>query len=332
MGGFTLPTTKVQLGGPLAGTQRSAGGGGGLGGMLGGSAGRTPTLGSASAPVSGPGVGAGAGAANTGAVGPGTFVNSAAANPALQNNMNAINQRAQQLQGQENRPNAALQGAQGLAQQRYGQLQGQENQVNPLLMEQVQNLRNRMSNDTTQQATDFANQNVRQQAGAAQRSLTEDLARRGMRGDSGVAAQLGGQISADAQRQMAGNAANIGLQRQANLDQLVLGGQGIMAAPGQQQLAQQQMTNSMIPEIGGLAGQQANYQLGQQGLTNQAYGLANTAAGQLAQNQVAQQGANIQGYEAQNAAAHNQNSDQLAQLMAIANLQRGVYQPSSYGY
>ncbi len=130
---------------------------------------------------------------------------------------------------------------------RIGTMQGREGQGDPNLQTQVDRLGNRMSSDTRQRAQDFAAQDINARARANQTMLKEQLARRGIRGDSGLAIESGQKIQETAQREAARSAAGIGLADETRQDALTLGGQQIMSAPGQYGLAREGMTNSLFP-------------------------------------------------------------------------------------
>jgi hypothetical protein len=153
----------------------------------------------------------------------------------------------------------------------------------PFLQEQVQNLRNRMSADTTGRAIDRATGSIADAAAASKAGMSTDLARRGV-ADTGIGDQQTGRIDAAAARAKAGASADISLGRERDLDRLVLGGSQIMGAPGQYNLAQnEQLTRALGQGIGG-AGEMER--VGQ--------GWANTAISQQRANQDANQTAMAQ--------------------------------------
>jgi hypothetical protein len=119
--------------------------------------------------------------------------------------------------------------------------------TDPNLQTQVDRLGQRLSSDTTQHAIQRASGAIRDQASGQQAALKTQMARRGISG-SGVGDQLAGNIDARSQRAQAGAASDISLGRERDLDALTLGGQGIMAAPGQYSM------NRDNQDLSGIAG------------------------------------------------------------------------------
>lgn len=244
--------------------ERPTGAGGGLGGglpRLGGGGGATrvsvgSTYGS-SAPPTSSGSGSGGSAPPIPAAPPAASTNIAAANPA----MSGILNQTQELTKMPVKEDS-------------------------LLEEQVGNLRERISSNPTQRAVGLMTGTVGDALAGAQQGLKENLARRGLLG-SGIEAQGMQGLQESAQRDIARGSAGIGLQREQDIDRLVLGGQGIMGAPGQFGLQQQSMRNQLLGQAGNLAGNIAQQQLGQQSLANQQWQAQLQA--QLAQQQMAQQ-------------------------------------------
>lgn len=172
----------------------------------------------------------------------------------------------------------------GSIKDRIGVMTQREGQVDPNLQTQVDRLGSRMSSDTRQRATDFAAQDINARARASQNALKENLARRGIRSDTGYAMERGGQIDDQARRENARSAAGIALADEGRLDNLTLGGQQIMAAPGQFGLQREQMTNSLLPaQLQGATANASNL-LADRNLNLQQYNAANNynlaAAGQ----------------------------------------------------
>ncbi len=146
--------------------------------------------------------------------------------------------------------------------------------IDPNLQTQVDRLGQRLSSDTTQHAIQRAGGAI-QDAGSAQHAaLKTNLARRGLGGE-GAGGQLGSNIDARTQRLQAGSASDISLGRERDLDALTLGGQGIMAAPGQFSMARDSQDMSGIAGGISAASTPAQLQLGQQNL-----GLQTWQAGQ----------------------------------------------------
>jgi len=123
----------------------------------------------------------------------------------------------------------------------------------PNLQKQIDRLEARLSTDTTGRAIDRAGSAITDAAAGRKSALRTEQARRGTLG-TGTGDQQSGQIDAAAARLQAGSAADISLGRESQLDALTLGGQGIMAAPGQLGLARDSQILSAIGQQGGLAG------------------------------------------------------------------------------
>lgn len=138
----------------------------------------------------------------------------------------------------------------------------------PLLMENVQNLRNRLSTDTTGRAIDRAGSKIADAAAGAKAGMRTNLARRGISG-TGAGEQQLEQVDQAAQRAQAGSAADISLGREHDLDALVLGGEGIMRAPGEMGLAKEGQILSTIGQGAGNAAQREQLAQGWAGVGNQ---------------------------------------------------------------
>lgn len=167
----------------------------------------------------------------------------------------------------------------------------------PRLEEQVGNLRERMSSDTTERAIQRA-QLANQTAAAGQkRGLSRMLSRNGITG--GAEAKLGMRIDDAAARRSAAQAADITQGAESRLDNLTLAGQSIMSAPAQ-------------------------YRLQQQGIANGLLGLGASTAGNVAQQNLAQQGLGLNQWQAYDSSqrgwasdARAAEADRLGQMMAI---------------
>jgi hypothetical protein len=137
----------------------------------------------------------------------------------------------------------------------------------------IDQYKQRLSNDPTQRAIDMATSQTRDTATGMAKELGSDLARRGI-SNSGAAAQyLTNKVYAPAQRQAAGQAAGITLGRQGQLDQLVLGGTGLMKAPQELGLQERQLGLQQMD-----LQQRADIARAQLGLQAQNQALANQAA------------------------------------------------------
>jgi len=137
--------------------------------------------------------------------------------------------------------------------------------ADPNLQAQIDAYKTRLSADTTGRAIDRAGSAISDAAAGAKSARNVELARRGVAG-GGVGDQQLGQIDQAAARAKAGSAAGISLGREAQLDALTLAGQGIMSAPGQYGLAQQQQLLGALGQGAGMAGQQENIAQGWAGV------------------------------------------------------------------
>lgn len=104
----------------------------------------------------------------------------------------------------------------------------------------IDQYKSRLSNDPTQRAIDQAGSAIRDQMAGLQAGGEAGAAAAGR--DAGFG---GGALAESGQRAMAGQSANITAQRQRDVDALVMGGQGIMGAPGQRQLSYAQLQNQL---------------------------------------------------------------------------------------
>ncbi len=118
----------------------------------------------------------------------------------------------------------------------------------PFVNEMIANYRRQMSTDNTEQAITGANMKVDEQLAGAQQRITEAGARSGDTGGTAAATQAAGETS---QRLKAGNAAQIKLQRQQDLDRLVGMGESILGLPGRRRL-------QYLQQAGSLAGSMAS--------------------------------------------------------------------------
>lgn len=184
--------------------------------------------------------------------------------------------------------NPGLDAALEAARKRAQQLQGQEGRPDPYQLESIQNLRDRMNTSNTQHAIDVAGGAIRANAAGAQAAQDEMMARRGL-GHSGIAVRGASGLDEAAQRAQAASATQLSLAEQQRLDQLALGGNSILQAPSQLGLAQQGLTNSALGlQLQG-AGALANQGLAQQGLGLNQWQASQNAAVQQQQLQQQQQ-------------------------------------------
>lgn len=119
-----------------------------------------------------------------------------------------------------------------------------EGAVDPNLQTQINRLGDRLSTDTTERAVDRATSRARDAAAGMQGALDERFARSGGAG-GGVEGRGRTQISDAAARAQAKAAADIEMGELARKDALVLGGQHIMAAPGQERLIREGATDKL---------------------------------------------------------------------------------------
>lgn len=113
-------------------------------------------------------------------------------------------------------------------------------QTSPELQWLQEQYRQRLGQDPTQRAMDMATSQTRDITSGLQNELSGNLARRGMIG-SGVETQQREKLAEQAQRAAAGQAGQITLGRQGQLDQLVAAGLPIMGAADQLTMQKQQL-------------------------------------------------------------------------------------------
>lgn len=161
-------------------------------------------------------------------------------------------------------PSPEMQAAISEWQKRMNELQTKAATVDPNLQYQIEQYKARLGTDNTQHSIDRAGSAIRDQMAG----LGEQADAAGAAAGRGPGYQAGA-IAESGQRALAGQAADIESNRQAQLDALVLGGQGIMSAPGQQAQGYQAMLNSMYGQ--NPYGEAAQLGLGQQELGLKAY-------------------------------------------------------------
>ena len=159
----------------------------------------------------------------------------------------------------QNNPN--LDQAWAQYQARLAALQAREGQADPNLQTQVDRLNQRMSSDTSALQKNKALTDLAAQGSAMKEQA---LARASMSGQATGGAMS--DIEAAIQRQQAAAAQGIDIGQQNRLDALTLGGQGIMAAPGQDAFARQRALNAFLGQGAGQAGQMAGNLLAQHGI------------------------------------------------------------------
>lgn len=168
-------------------------------------------------------------------------------------------------------------------QQQQALLQQRAQQQDQNLQWQVDQYKSRLGEGPTTRAIERSASAVRDMLAGQMEDAATQGAQQG-RGQGFGASGLG----ESAQRAQAGAAANIALGREGQLDALTLGGQQIMAAPGQRQLAYDTLASGN--QQYNPAQQQANYGLGSQRLGLDAYMGQGNLAIQQAANQRQQYG------------------------------------------
>ncbi len=102
-------------------------------------------------------------------------------------------------------------------------------QNDPLLMENVGNLRKRMSADVTTAQKQKARADIATDEESQRKKLATMAARSG---GAGAMNEMAGDLADSTMRKSAGAMTDIGINAEKRLDDLTIGGQGIMAAPG----------------------------------------------------------------------------------------------------
>lgn len=128
---------------------------------------------------------------------------------------------------------------------RIKQQQDREGVVDPNLQTQVDRLGGAISDDTTQRMMDRATGRIRTAAAGRQDSLNTELEKRGVGGGGYEGRRVGG-ISDAAARASAKAAADIEMGERGRKDALILGGQRIMEAPGQERLAREAGVDRLV--------------------------------------------------------------------------------------
>lgn len=143
-------------------------------------------------------------------------------------------------------------------------LQQQGQKVDQNLQFQIDEYKKRLGEGPTTRAIEQSASAIRDQMAG----LSNEAEMAGAAGGRGQGFMAGG-IGEAAQRALAGSSANIALGRQGQLDQLLLGGQQIMQAPGQREMAYDTLSSNFFGNAPYQAA--ANYGLGSQQLGLQAY-------------------------------------------------------------
>jgi uncharacterized protein with von Willebrand factor type A (vWA) domain len=117
----------------------------------------------------------------------------------------------------------------------------------PYSTELINNWRQQMSTDNTEQLTTAANMKVDEQLAGAQQRITEQGARSGDTGGVASATQAAGEHS---QRLKAGNVAQIKLERADKMRELLALGTGILGEPGRRRLETLRQAGALAGMIG----------------------------------------------------------------------------------
>lgn len=134
------------------------------------------------------------------------------------------------------KPSPEMQAAIEAWKKRDAELKAAAGTPDPNLQAQIDAYKERLSKDTTQRDIDRATSAARSMAAGMGAKADIEGSSRGLGPGSGA-----GGIGEAAQRYAAKSAADITSAREKALDELVLGGQGIMSAPGQRDLAYQNL-------------------------------------------------------------------------------------------
>lgn len=116
--------------------------------------------------------------------------------------------------------------------------------------------KSRFDTSNTARAIDRSNASIADSAALMNKDAQASLASRGARGGGVAGAFIQKNITDKAQRQAAGAAADISQGEQTRLDNLTMGGSGIMGAQGQLALGQQSLANQQYATSANIALQQ----------------------------------------------------------------------------
>jgi len=158
-----------------------------------------------------------------------------------------------------------LQRATAQFESQFGRLQQQGAKVDQNLQFQIDEYKKRLGEGPTTRAIERSASAIRDQMAG----MMSDAERAGAASGRGPGFQAGA-IGEAGQRALAGSSADIALGRESQLDQLVLGGQNIMAAPGQRELAYDTLSSGFFGQAPYQAA--AQFGLAEKGLGLQAYG------------------------------------------------------------
>lgn len=100
--------------------------------------------------------------------------------------------------------------------------------------------KSRLTNDPTQRAIDRSTSSIRDATSGLSKELGGNLARRGV-SQAGLATNARGDLAQNAQQQIARASSDISLGRERDLDQMTMGGLGIMGAQDQLGLSKQRL-------------------------------------------------------------------------------------------
>lgn len=196
---------------------------------------------------------------------------------------------------------------------RTDQQRGREGVVDPNLQKQVDRLGESLSTDETDRMVDRATSQARDQLAGIRSGAQSGIAR--SKGDNPYArGNLDSRLASAAARASAGAAANIQMGERARKDNLILGGQKIMSAPGEERLLREGRTDDLVRGGVSTALAPANLALDQQRL-----GLESWRAGDQSARDTARLGAEIeQGRVNTDLAKQRATMDQFQNLLRLA--------------
>jgi hypothetical protein len=128
----------------------------------------------------------------------------------------------------------------------------------------IDKYKGRFDSNNTQRAIDKSNLGIADAAALLGKDAQAGLAARGARGSGVAGAFIQKHITDQAQRQAAGAASDIAQGEQSRLDNLTLGGLGIMKSPADIALSQQGLANQQYATSAQIQMQQQQFQAQQQ--------------------------------------------------------------------
>lgn len=134
-------------------------------------------------------------------------------------------------------------------------------ETNPDLNWLSQKYKERFGSDTTERAISRATAGIADEAALLGADARSNLAQRGALGSGVGAAFLKKRVTDPALRASAGAASDIALKGEQRLDSLAAGGAGVLGAPAQLALGQQQLAQQQYQTDASVAAQQAQLQM-----------------------------------------------------------------------